>query len=179
MKNHITQHYNFDINTINKIKQIKTIISDVDGVLTDGNLHIDANGNELFASFNIYDGSGIKIAQEHNMQFIILSGKYSPITINRFKKLDISEIYTGIADKKSKLLELINKLSLNKNELAYIGDDLIDLEAMRLTNLTVAPSNAMLVIKEYVDINLIKSGGSGALRELIDIILYFQNLQTL
>ena len=50
---------------------------------------------------------------------------------------------------------------------------------MRLTNLTVAPSNAMLVIKEYVDINLIKSGGSGALRELIDIILYFQNLQTL
>lgn len=154
-----------------KIAKIKVIATDVDGVLTDAGLFIDENGNESFLRFNIQDGYGVIIAHECNLKIIVISGRKSMCTEARCRSLGIEHYYTGIKDKQSKLLEVLALLELNVDEVAYIGDDIPDLKAMKISGLKIAPQNAREIIKKNSDYITTAIGGHGVLREVIDLVL--------
>ena len=157
-----------------KARRVKTIVTDVDGVLTDGYVLIDENGNEPFGKFSIYDGFGIVMAHDCNLKIIVISGRQSKCTQMRCKKLGIDEVYTGVYNKSEKLKEIALRLNLGYDEMAYIGDDIIDLGAMSMVGFRVAPKNAVQTVKNYVDYVTTASSGDGALRELIDLVLKAQ-----
>lgn len=154
-----------------KAKKVKVIVTDVDGVLTDAYVLIDENGNEPYGKFSIYDGFGIVMAHACGLKIIVISGRQSKCTEMRCRKLGIDEVYTGVVNKSERLKEIASRLDLKFEEMAYIGDDLIDLGAMSLVGFKVAPQNAVETIKDYVDYVTQKSSGAGVLRELVDLIL--------
>ena len=163
---------------IDKLKQqaskIKVIATDVDGVLTDGFIFINSKMGEPFGKFSIYDGFGIEMAHKAGLKIIVISGRKSLCTEARCKKLGIDEVYTGVRNKKAHLIELANQLNLNFDEMAYIGDDIIDLGAMSLVGLRVSPANGVKDVQDYVHYITKARGGDGALRELIELILKAQ-----
>ena len=160
----------------NKLIKIKAIATDVDGVLTDAGLYIDENGREPFVKFNIQDGYGTVIAKDCNLEIIVISGRKSLCTEARCKSLGIEHYHTGIRDKYSKLNEILTTLKLTSEQIAYIGDDIIDLKAMNSCGLKVAPQNARDIIKKNADYITVASGGDGVLREMIDLILSAQGV---
>lgn len=157
-----------------KAQKVKIIVTDVDGVLTDGYILIDENGNEPFGKFNIYDGFGIIMAHACGVKIIVISGRQSKCTEIRCKKLGVDEVYTGVHNKSQKLKEIAGRLDLSYDDMAYIGDDIIDLGAMSMVGFRVAPKTAVQTVKDYVDYVTTASGGDGALRELIDLVLKSQ-----
>ena len=154
-----------------KIIKIKAIVTDVDGVLTDAGLYIDENGHEPFVKFNIQDGYGVVIAHDCNLKIIVISGRKSLCTEARCRSLGIEHYHTGIKDKYAKLLEISSLLKLDLEEIAYIGDDIIDLKAMNESGLKLAPSNARAIVKSYANYVTDAAGGEGVLREVIELIL--------
>ena len=154
--------------------KIKVIVTDVDGVLTDGFIFIDSKMGEPFGKFSIYDGFGIEMAHKAGLKIIVISGRKSLCTEARCKKLGIDEAYTGVMNKKAYLIELANKLNLNFDEMAYIGDDIIDLGAMGLVGLRVSPANGVKDVQKFVHYVTKARGGEGALRELVELILKSQ-----
>ena len=158
-----------------KAKKIKVIVTDVDGVLTDGSIFINEDKIEPFGKFNIYDGMAIDIAHGSWLKLIVISGRKSRATEARFNKLGIDEVYTGIEDKAKKLAEIALRLELDFLELAYIGDDVIDLRAMAMVGFKVAPNNAIEAVKQRVDYITTKNGGEGVLREVVELILKSQD----
>lgn len=166
---------NNNTQTINdKAKKIKLIVSDVDGVLTKGELFFDQNGEEPFGKFNIYDGFAFIIAHDCGLQTAIISGRYSLCSEKRFSRLGCNEVHTGILHKKTKLKEVVNRLGLKFEEVAFIGDDLIDLPAMKLVGLTIAPKNAVAEVINFVDHVTNNEGGAGIFREVVELILNAQ-----
>ncbi len=159
----------------NKASKIKLIATDVDGVLTDGSIFIEGDFKEPFGKFSIYDGMGISIAHKCDLQIVIISGRKSKCSEARFRDLGVDEVYTGIDNKKEKLFEIVNRLNIELDNVAYIGDDLVDLGVMSIVGLTVAPKNAMPIVKERVHYIAEKKGGEGVLREVVDLILHAQN----
>jgi 3-deoxy-D-manno-octulosonate 8-phosphate phosphatase (KDO 8-P phosphatase) len=164
-----------NVELINKAKKIKVIISDVDGVLTNGDLFINKDGEEPLSRFNIYDGFAVIIAHECGLKIGIISGRHSFCTLQRFKLLGVEEVHTGIGNKKTQLLETIKRLNVTLDEVAYIGDDLIDLGAISIVGLSIAPSNAVCEVIKRVDTVTKTSCGNGVLREVVDFILKAQN----
>lgn len=152
-------------------KEIKMFIMDVDGTLTDGKIHMCDNG-ELFKSFNVKDGLGIKKLQERNIIPVIITGRISEIVKNRAKELDIKEVYQGVEDKKDILQKLIKKYNFTKNNVAYIGDDLNDLDIMKEVKFKFTVNNGIDELKKISDYISSKDGGEGAVREVVDYILY-------
>jgi 3-deoxy-D-manno-octulosonate 8-phosphate phosphatase (KDO 8-P phosphatase) len=161
-----------------KAKKIKVIVTDVDGVLTDGFVFINDTKIEPFGKFSIYDGMGVKIAHDCGIKIIVISGRKSLATEARCSKLGIDEAHTGIDDKASKLAEIALRLKLDYSELAYIGDDLIDLKVMSMVGFKVAPQNAVKSVKQRAHYITTKSGGDGVLREVVDLILKAQKRYT-
>jgi|SRR6185437_223533 len=159
-----------------KASKVKVIVTDVDGVLTDGFITIDENGKEPFGKFSIYDGFGIVMAHACGIKIVVISGRQSKCTEVRCKTLGIDEVYTGVINKSEKLKEIAHRLSLSLDEMAYMGDDLIDLGAMSLVGFKVAPKNAVQTVKDYVDYVTEARSGDGALRELIDLVLKSRGL---
>ena len=143
---------------------------DVDGTLTDGKINISENG-ELFKSFSVKDGYGIKLLIEHNIIPVIITGRISKIVELRAQELRIIEVHQGVADKRLKLMEIVDRYDLDLNQIAYIGDDLNDLDAISCVGISYAPADAILEVKKSVKCVLQSEGGNGALRECIDHIL--------
>ena len=158
-----------------KAKKIKVVVTDVDGVLTDGSIFINEDKIEPFGKFNIYDGMAIDIAHRNGLKLIVISGRKSRATEARYNKLGIDEVYSGVEDKAKKLAEIILRLELDSSELAYIGDDVIDLRAMAMVGFKVAPNNAVEAVKQRVDYITTKNGGEGVLREGVELILKSQD----
>lgn len=155
---------------MNKIN-IKLLVIDVDGTLTDGKINISSNG-EIFKSFDVKDGYGIvNILPKLNILPVIITGRNSDILSFRCKELGITHCYQGIKDKKNKLLDLLKELNVKAEEVACIGDDLNDLEMMNVCGLKACPSDAADGIKEISDYICTSNGGRGAVREFIDLIL--------
>jgi len=159
---------------IKKALKIKLFITDVDGVLTDGSLILGNNGEE-FKSFNSQDGMGIKLLQKNDIKVAIITGRSSKIVENRAEELDIKEVYQGIDDKIKTFNNLLDKYSLNSNEVSYIGDDLNDLPVLNEVGLSFTVSNGVDKVKENVDYVTEKSGGKGAVREAAELILNIQS----
>jgi 3-deoxy-D-manno-octulosonate 8-phosphate phosphatase (KDO 8-P phosphatase) len=153
-----------------KATQIKVIVSDVDGVLTDGCIFIRDDYEEPFGKFNILDGFAIEIARECGVHIAIISGRKSTATEARCKKLGIDLTFTGVRDKRAKLQEIATLLQIKMSAIAFIGDDLIDLPALLLSGLTCAPANAVAEVKSRVDYVSSKTGGMGVLREVVDLV---------
>ncbi len=157
-----------------KAKNIKLIIFDVDGVLTDGGLYFSDKGIEL-KRFNSLDGLGIKLLKQNGIEPAIISARSSKNVMYRMQDLDIKHFYQGEDNKIVAFNNLIKKLSLKNEQVAYIGDDIIDLPVMRKIGLPIAVSNAHELIKENAYFVTEKIGGHGAVREVCDLLLKSQN----
>jgi len=152
---------------------IKMIIMDVDGTLTDGSLFVLPDGEEV-KSYNVKDGLGILLAQLAGIKTAIITGKTSKSLEMRAKKLRIDELHQGILDKKTALEVILKKYRLTAAEVAYIGDDLGDLEVIRSVGLAAAVADAHPVVKKQCHFICRQRGGRGAVREFIEFILESQ-----
>jgi 3-deoxy-D-manno-octulosonate 8-phosphate phosphatase (KDO 8-P phosphatase) len=152
---------------------IKMIIMDVDGTLTDGSIFVLPDGEEVKA-YNVKDGVGLLLAQLAGLKTAIITGKTSKSLEMRAKKLRIDELHQGILDKKPALEGILKKYGLAAEEVAYIGDDIGDLEVIKAVGLAAAVADAHPVIKKHCHFICRQSGGKGAVRELIEFILESQ-----
>jgi len=155
---------------------IKMLIMDVDGTLTDGKINISENG-ELFKSFNVKDGMGIKIMhEEYGLIPVIITSRKSKITEYRAKELGIIELHQNVINKKEKMIEIAKKYKIDLKQIAYIGDDVNDIEAMSYVGMSFSPNDAVSYVKEASQYQLQKDGGNGAVRECIDILISIKTL---
>lgn len=159
---------------LEKARNIRLLALDVDGVLTDGKLYFSAAGDELKA-FNILDGQGIKLLRKLGIEVAIITGRTSPLTKRRATDLGIVHLLQGREDKKQALTELCTTLSLHPDAVAYVGDDLPDLGAIRACGLGICVANAHDALKQHADFCTTLKGGEGAVREVCDLILKAQN----
>ena len=160
----------------NSIKNIKLLISDVDGVWTDGSFYKGPDGLE-FKKFSVHDGVGVAMARAAELKVALISGRYSDATKFRADELKIKDVYNGGLNKIPAYEELKKKYHLEDFEIAYLGDDLIDIPVMNLVGFPIAVSNA---IKEVKDISVYTTetcGGEGAFREVVDWIISGQNIK--
>ena len=157
-----------------RAQRIKMIIMDVDGTLTDGSLLLLPDGEEL-KSYNVLDGLGILLAHLAGLKTGIITGKTSQPLFIRAERLNISEIHQGILDKDRVLDAILEKHGLQAEEVAYIGDDLGDLEVIKKVGFAGAVANAHPFIKEESHFHCQKEGGRGAVREFIEFILTAQD----
>ena len=147
--------------------KIKMLVMDVDGTLTDGRIYIGADG-EVMKAFDVKDGYGIVQLKNNGIIPVIITGRESAIVKKRAGELGISELYQGIHNKLEKLKEVAEKFSIKAEEIAYIGDDLNDLDCINYCALSACPIDAEQSIKEVVSYVCYKKGGRGAVREFID-----------
>lgn len=152
-------------------RRIKIFIMDVDGTLTDGKIYMGENG-EFFKAFDIKDGYGIhEILPVHGVTTVIMTGRNSEIVLRRCEELEVDYVLQNIKDKESAVRQLAIKLGCSLSETAYIGDDIIDLEAMKLCGIKGCPINAINQVKEICDFVSDKKGGEGAVRDFIEWLL--------
>lgn len=150
---------------------IKLLVMDVDGTLTDGKIYMGLTG-EMVKAFDVKDGYGIhNILPELGIIPVILTGRESDIVKVRSKELGISHIIQGSKDKVENLKLLLNKLSMTWNQVAYIGDDLNDFQIMQKVAWAACPCDAVEEVKEVCDYVANKEGGKGAVREVIDYLM--------
>lgn len=158
---------------IEKAKQIKCVICDIDGVLTDGLIYIDNHANEL-KTFHIQDGFGLKLLMSAGIEVAIITGSVNAVIEHRMKQLDIQHYFKGQIRKQIAYEVLKNRLNLTDEQFAYIGDDLPDLVVMQQVGLSIAVANAVKQVKEQADWQTELPGGRGGVREACDLILNAQ-----
>jgi YrbI family 3-deoxy-D-manno-octulosonate 8-phosphate phosphatase len=156
-----------------KLKKIKMLVMDVDGTLTDGRVFYSKNGEEMKA-FSIIDGMGIQIFQDYGYLTAIITSETSQIVTARAMKLKIDNVLLGSKDKKKDLIDLANELNLSLEEVAFMGDDIIDIPALKIAGFSACPADAVKYVRDNVDYICSRSGGNGAVRELIELILEMQ-----
>ncbi len=155
---------------IEKLKKIKMVITDVDGVLTDGGLYYTADGL-VIKKFNVKDGMGTVLLKEKGIICGIISTDISPVITKRGERLKLDFTYIGIHDKKAKMLELCDEYGILPEEVAFIGDDVNDIGIIQSVGVSAAPSDAVDKIIDMVDYICVREGGKGAFRELADLVL--------
>ncbi|HSJ67589.1 MAG TPA: HAD family hydrolase [Anditalea sp.] len=156
-----------------KASKIKLLITDVDGVLTDGGVIYDDNHLE-FKRFQVKDGQIIRYLKENGIQVGAITGRNSKVVKNRFDELKFDFHLHGVKEKYDIFFEQISKMGLSIKDCAYIGDDIIDLPILMNVGFSAAPANAMGYILDKVDFVSAMNGGDGAFREVADIILQSQ-----
>ena len=150
---------------------IKMFVMDCDGTLTDGKINMFSDG-EGFKSFDIKDGYGIKKMSEHGIITVILTGRNSKIVENRAKEIGIIELFQNVYSKLDIIHLLLEKYSLSFNEVAYIGDDLNDLECIISIPYSACPNDADEYLKSHVMYVSPKNGGAGAVRDFINFLIH-------
>ncbi|NNM51596.1 MAG: 3-deoxy-manno-octulosonate-8-phosphatase KdsC [Pseudomonadales bacterium] len=153
-----------------KAARIELLVLDVDGVLTDGRLYFTEQGEELKA-FDTQDGHGIKMWRQSGGRVAIITGRQSQLVLHRARNLGIDTVMQSREDKGIALQELAQTYELTLDAVAYVGDDLPDLAAMRLAGLGVAVANAHSWVREHADMVTTLRGGRGAVREVCDFLL--------
>lgn len=150
--------------------RVRLACFDVDGTLTDGRLWLGTDGRELKA-FNIHDGMGLRLLEENGVRVALMTARNSAAAEARGRELRLSEVHIGVKDKRALLEQLCAKHGFAASEAAMMGDDLVDLGAMAVAGLAVAPSNAHAWVRERAHWRTRAGGGEGAARELCDLIL--------
>ncbi len=158
------------LTAFDRIPLIDFLILDVDGTLTDGKITFNSEGEE-FKSFHVHDGMGIKLWQQAGKEIAIITARRSKIVEHRAKELGIRHVYQGFADKQLAITDLIQKTGVTPERLAYMGDDLNDLAAMKFCSISLCPANAVDFVKIHCDFKQTIAGGEGAVREAIDFLL--------
>ncbi|MBO8144125.1 MAG: HAD-IIIA family hydrolase [Thermodesulfobacterium sp.] len=155
---------------LKKASKIKFLLLDVDGVLTDGRIIIDSQGNEI-KHFNVLDGMGIKLLQKIGVEVGILSSRFSLVVKHRSKELGINVLIQGKLEKLNSYEKLLKEKNLKDEDVAYMGDDWVDLPILKRVGLAIGVPNAWYPINKYVDYVTKHPGGLGAVREVCDLIL--------
>lgn len=156
-----------------RLKKIKLLLLDVDGVMTDGRIIFDSNGIES-KFFNVKDGHGIKMLQRAGIEVGIISGRESKVVANRAAELGIERVIQKALDKLSPYLKILADCRLTDDEVAFIGDDLIDIPVLRRVGFAAAPADAVTEVIPFVHLVTKNSGGFGAVREISDLLLKAQ-----
>lgn len=156
------------------MKDIRMLVMDVDGTLTDGKIYMSATG-ELMKAFNIKDGYAIARLRDYGIEPVIITGRSSEIVDQRCKELKITELHQGIDNKSFMLRDICQKHDIDLSQVAYIGDDLNDLPCMKICGFSACPSDAMKPVKDSVNYVCEAKGGEGAVREFIDYLLSKQD----
>jgi len=154
---------------------IRLLVMDVDGVMTDGKITYTSDGQEL-KSFNIKDGLGIRRAQASGIETAIITGRTSPMVERRALELGIAHLVQGREDKLSALLDLLDQINLTLDQVAYIGDDLPDLTAIESVKLGACPADAATEVKSRAKWVSTRAGGDGCVRELCDLLVSHKSL---
>ena len=152
------------------LANIKLLVLDVDGVLTDGTVAINADGSDS-KFFNSLDGHGIRMWQRAGLKVAFLSGRVSEATTCRAEELGVDYVFLDCHNKLAVVEKLIEQLGLSADQLACVGDDLPDLPIMRYAGFGAAVANAVDEVKQYADYVTTRQGGSGAVREVVEYIL--------
>ena len=156
-----------------KLQKIKLLVMDVDGVLTDGRIVVDAQGKEL-KFFDVHDGFGLVLLRQAGIKTAILSARSSPAVTARAEDLKIDKIYQDAYPKTSAYERLIRELNCRDEQVCFMGDDLPDLPVLKRVGLAVAVSNAAGELKKIADHVTTRRGGAGAVREVVELILNAQ-----
>lgn len=161
--------------TQDKLKNIKLLLLDVDGVLTDGRITFTDDGREL-KSFNSKDGVGLKLLQQMGVKAGIVTARVSPIVKRRCDELGVTLIFEGVHNKAEVLSLVTERTGFTPDEIAYMGDDLIDIGLMRKVAAGIAPANAHAVVLQHADVVTTANGGCACVREACDLILKARGL---
>ena len=157
-----------------KCKKIKLILTDVDGVLTDGGMYYSERG-EIMKKFNTCDGMAVELLSKQKINTIIITRENSKIVKSRGKKIKVHKTYVGILQKELLLDEILEKSGLKLDNIAYVGDDVNDYEIMKKCGFACSPNDATKKIKDISHYICNKNGGDGVLREVADLILDLRN----
>ena len=158
---------------LERARKIKLVIFDVDGVMTDGGIYVGPEG-ELYKPFNCKDGLGITLAHRSGLRTAIITGRESKQLAYRAGELHITEVMQGHRNKRGAYKELKERQGLTDEEIAYVGDDLIDLPVMLQVGLPMAIADAVAEVKDASRVISGRPGGHGAIRELLEFILKAQ-----
>ncbi len=153
-----------------RLQQIRLLALDVDGTLTDGGLYYTADGQEL-KKFNAKDGQGLKLLMAQGIQVAWITASSAVVTWHRARNLGIPYILLDVEDKLSALKELCYAIGITLDQVAYMGDDVNDLEVLQQVGLPLAPADAVLAVRNVADYITALKGGEGAVREVCDLIL--------
>jgi 3-deoxy-D-manno-octulosonate 8-phosphate phosphatase (KDO 8-P phosphatase) len=153
-----------------RLKQIRLFATDVDGVLTDAGMYYSESGDE-WKKFNTRDGMGIKLLQKAGYVTAIVTQERTKIVARRAEKLAIPELHQGVMDKLTVIREMAGRHGLSLSQVAYIGDDVNDLEALRAVGFSAAPADGMPIVRDAVHYVCREKGGEGAVREIAEMLL--------
>jgi YrbI family 3-deoxy-D-manno-octulosonate 8-phosphate phosphatase len=149
---------------------VRALVTDVDGVLTDGGLYYAENGDEL-KRFDVRDGQGLVLLRDAGLLTAILTRKQTTIVTRRARELGIAEVHQNVTDKAAILADLCRRHQLSPASVCYVGDDVGDLPAMRLAGLPIAVADAVKDVRHAASYVTRAGGGRGAIREICDLIL--------
>lgn len=152
------------------MNKIELILFDVDGVMTDGSIYIDEHG-ESFKKFNVKDGLAIELLHSHGIKTGVVSGKASKALTQRCEKLGFNYIVTGCKNKLPRVEAICSELGIELEQVAFVGDDVLDLPVMQKCGASFAPSDAHALVLEQAHFTTNAQGGSGVVREVADTIL--------
>jgi len=155
---------------MNDYNDIKLLISDIDGVWTDGSIYRGTDNIEL-KKFTVFDGVGMAYARAADLKIAIISARYSPATEHRAKELNITDVYNGELNKLHAYDDLKKKYNLKDEQIAFLGDDVVDLFVMELVGLPIAVANATPQIMEVAKHVTLTKGGDGAFREAVEWLI--------
>jgi len=153
-----------------KIKAIKIVATDVDGVLTDGGAYYSSRGDTM-KKFHIRDGMGANLLRRNNIPTVIITKEKNQIIKQWAKKMNIYKVYDGIIHKEAILEKLCLEFKTKSDNICYVGDDVNDLELMKKVGVSACPNDAVSLVKEYATIVMKQKSGEAAFRELVDLIL--------
>lgn len=156
-----------------RAKPIKLVIFDVDGVLTNGQLFFGDDGQE-YKAFHSRDGHGMKMLKSNGVEIAIITGRTSQVVAHRMQNLGIEHVYQGQLDKLPAYLEISEKLQLSAAEIAYVGDDVVDLPVMRKVGLAICVQDAHPLVIEHAHWQTPSAGGRGAARDVCELLLHAQ-----
>lgn len=159
---------------IAKAKKIKVLVLDVDGVMTDGSLMIGDDGQE-YKVFHAHDGLGMKLLNKTDVKMAIITGRTSNVVKIRAETNHIEHCYQGVEDKGMAFDDLINKLGISPEEAAFMGDDIVDIPAMRKCGLAITVPTAQSPVTDYAHYVTTSQAGRGAVREVCELIMKAQN----
>jgi 3-deoxy-D-manno-octulosonate 8-phosphate phosphatase (KDO 8-P phosphatase) len=158
-----------------RARRIKLLLTDCDGVLTDTGVYYGAEG-EVLKRFSIRDGMGVeRLLKICNVETGIITGEISPSVAKRAEKLNITELHLGVKNKTERLEAILSRKNLKPEEIAYIGDDVNDLEVLRVVGLAACPADAMDLIQHAIHFKCTNSGGNGCFREVAEFIIHSKN----
>jgi len=151
------------------LKDLKLIIADVDGVLTDGGMYYFEDGNEA-KKFNTKDGMAVKLFRKEGIQVIFMTRESTQIVVDRANKLEV-RLEDGIKDKSIEVLKILRELNISSQHVAYIGDDVNDIDALNMVGVAICPADAVGLVKNICHLRTNAKGGEGVLREVYELFL--------